>query len=185
MKSKLIALIGLLSVTIATATDLTGPLFKGKELSVEAAYTVRTEDLDKFNESTTVGLNYFVTPNAGFHAGVGLDDLSGQGIDVVEFGLVGRIPFEKFRTSLQFGIGAEHYFVNSTGSRVVCDKESKVMTPAIEDSWAVYAEAGPVVRLNQHLDVFAKVRGIRPIEGSNGEHIGIFVGLAIPFTLFE
>lgn len=42
-----------------------------------------------------------------------------------------------------------------------------------------------MVRLHKHLDVFAKVRGVRPIDGSIGEHIGIFAGFDIPFTILD
>jgi len=165
----------------ASTASTIATLFQGHELSLETAYTTRTEDLDKFSDSTTVGLNYFVVPGAGFHAGVGLNDFNGQGVDLVEFGLLGRVPFEKIRTAIQFGIGAEHRFVNSRGSRETDDKKS-VTIPSRSDNWSVYAEVGPVIRLHEHLGIFAKVRGVRPVDGSSGEHIAILGGIDIPFS---
>ncbi len=166
--------------TASTAKDIAA-LFPGNELSIETAYTARTEDLVKFSDSTTVGFNYFALPGAGVHAGIGLNDFNDQGVDLVEFGLLGRVPFEKIRTAIQFGIGAEYRFVNSRGSYETDEKKPKVI-PALEDSWAVYAEVGPVIRLHKHLDIFAKVRGVRPVKSAVGEHIAIIAGIDIPFS---
>lgn len=140
-------------------------LFKANELTIGSAYTLRTEDLQTYRESVTVAADYFVTAGAGFHAGVGLKDFDDQGIDMVEFGLTGRVPFDKIRTAALFGIGAEHGFVNR------CDAK---------DPWSVYAEAGLVNRISKYVDVFAKVRGVRPIDGAEKEHIAFLLGLDIP-----
>ena len=169
-----------------TAKSIANDLFHDKELGIETAYTVRTEDFDKYKESVTIGGNYFVTKGAGFHAGIGLKDLDDQGIDLVEFGFVGRIPVEKLRLALLYGVGAECRFVNDTESstKPSTDRKKKHVSPGDEDTWAVYAEAGVLLRANQYFDLFAKVRGVRPVEGAEGEHIGIFVGANIPLKLF-
>ena len=158
-------------------------LYKAKEWSFESAYTLRTEDFDRYKESVTIGGNYHWTKNAGFHAAVALNDLEHQGIDLVEFGPTARLTFGNSPVAVLFGVGAEHRFVNdSKGSPGGWDKEKSKKTPAtddIEDSWACYAEIGLTYR-TKYFDPFVKIRGVRPIESSKGEHVGLFAGVSIP-----
>lgn len=169
-----------------TATDSAKEIFKAKEFSIESAYTVRTEDFDRYCESVTIGMNYFVTKGSGAHIGFAIDEFEfkEQGIDLLEFGYVGRIPIDKLRLALTYGVGAELRFVNDTGAkRGGYDKETGKKTSgsgAVEDKWAVYAEAGVLFRANDYFDLFAKIRGSRPIESSKGEHVGIFAGVNVP-----
>lgn len=168
-----------------TAKDSAKEVFKAKEFSIESAYTARTEDFDTYKESVTIGANYFVTKGAGLHVGVAIDEFEfqGQGIDLLEFGFIGRIPVEKLRLALTYGIGAEHRFVNDRGgSDGGFDKDKKKTsgTEAVEDRWGVYAEAGVLFRANDYFDIFTKIRGSRPVESSEGEHVGLFAGVNIP-----
>lgn len=116
----------------------------------------------------TVGLNYFATPGAGLHAGVALNDFDDQAIDLVEFGFIGRVPVRNSGVAFLFGVGSEHHFVNDRSQR--------------DDFWAVYAEAGGSLQVYTNVGhpvaLFAKIRGIRPVESADGEHVGIFGGMS-------
>lgn len=163
-----------------TATDSAKEVFKAKEFSIESAYTARTEDFDKYAESVTIGANYYVTKGAGVHVGVAIDEFEfqGQGIDLLEFGFIGRIPVEKLRIALTYGVGAEHRFVNDRGGADGSKKTSG--TESVEDRWGIYAEVGVLFRANDYFDLFTKIRGSRPIESSKGEHVGLFAGVNVP-----
>jgi opacity protein-like surface antigen len=160
-------------------------LFNAGEIQIEAAGHAKTEDLKNFDKSVTVGGNYYVTAGAGLHAAVCLRDLNEQFIDRVEFGLIGRVPVESLRTALLFGVGAEWQRVNAvtaTSGQSPSDEHTVSRTGnEREDDWAVYAEVGPLFRLSKYLDVFAKVRGVRPVDSAEGEHIDLIIGTSVSF----
>lgn len=143
--------------------------FQAGEFQIEVAGQARTVDMENFDKSMTFGGNYYLTAGAGLHAAVGLRDLNDRFIDRVEFGLIGRIPVPKLSLALLFGVGTEwqRVRVNQTNNR--------------RDDWSVTAEAGPLVRLSKNLDIFAKVRGVRPIDGAEGEHLALIFGTALTF----
>lgn len=165
-----------------TAEDMS-KVFKSQELVIGGGYALATEDFDNYRESVLVGADYFVTRGAGVHAEIGLRDLDDQAIDRVAFGLAGRIPFDKLRLALNLGVGAQYDFVNSRPSRLIGDEERKTVVAGRCDEWAVYAEVGPSFRPFKYLDVFAKVRGVRPVKGAAGEHVAIIAGVQIPLEL--
>lgn len=161
-------------------------LFQSGEIQLEVAGQARTEDFKNFDRSVTVGGNYYVTAGAGLHAAVGLRDLNEQFIDRVEFGLIGRVPVESLRIALLFGVGAEwqritEYSSQSSQSSDLSEHDRSVTSGKRVDDWAVYAEAGPLFRLSKNLDFFVKVRGVRPIDGAEGEHIALIAGTALTF----
>ena len=130
------------------------------EVNIEAGYLVRTETLGDFEGSTYLGANYLLTKSAGLHLGVtGADDQRGDLIRNLEFGLIGRIPINSF--AWEFGTGAEF-----------------ALRP---DSWSVYAETGPRFRIANGVDIFAKVRGTRPIAGAEGENVAVLAGVSLAF----
>lgn len=134
--------------------------FKSGEFNIEAGYLVRTETIGDFDGSTYLGANYLVTKGAGLHLGItGADDQRGDLVRNLEFGLLGRVPFNS--VAWEFGLGAEFAFR--------------------PDTWSVYAETGPRVRLGYGVDVFAKVRGTRPIAGAEGENVGVLAGIGKAF----
>ena len=49
------------------------------------------------------------------------------------------------------------------------------------DAWAIYAETGPRFRITKGIDIFAKVRGTRPIAGAQGENVALIAGLSYAF----
>lgn len=130
------------------------------EVNIEAGYLVRTETLGDFEGSTYLGANYLITKSAGLHLGVtGADDQRGDLVQNVEFGLIGRIPINSL--AWEFGLGAEF-----------------AIRP---DTWSVYAETGPRFRIAKGVDIFAKVRGTRPIAGAEGEDVAVLAGLSLSF----
>jgi hypothetical protein len=134
--------------------------YHAREVNIEAGYMVRTETMGDFDGSTYLGANYLITKSAGLHLGMtGADDSQGDLIRNLEFGLIGRIPLNSF--AWEFGTGAE--FALHT------------------DAWSVYAETGPRFRLGRGFDLFAKVRGTRPIAGAEGENVAILAGLSYAF----
>lgn len=144
----------------ATTAKTIASDFRSGEVNLDAGYLARTEDLSTFDGSTYVGLQYFVTSGAGLHVGLtGADSLIGPAVKTFEFGVVGRIPIKN--VALEFGTGAEF-----------------AIGP---DEWAVYAECGPRIRVWKQLDLFAKVRGTRPIAGAEHESVGILAGAGTGF----
>lgn len=134
--------------------------YREGEFNIESGYLARTEDFKEYEGSTYVGANYLVVQGAGLHIGAtGSDDNQGNAVRTVEFGLLGRLPYKI--VALELGLGAEFD-----------------LRP---DKWGVYAEAGPRVRFFKKVDLFAKVRGVRPIEGSKGEHVAILAGGGLSF----
>ncbi len=130
------------------------------EVNIEAGYLVRTETLGDFEGSTYLGANYLLTKSAGLHLGVtGADDQRGDLVRNLEFGLLGRIPLNSF--AWEFGTGAEF-----------------ALRP---DAWSVYAETGPRFRIAKGVDIFAKVRGTRPIAGAEGENVAVLAGVSLAF----
>lgn len=130
------------------------------EVNLEAGYLVRTETLGDFEGSSYLGANYLITKSAGLHMGLtGADDQRGQLVRNFEFGLIGRIPINSF--AWEFGTGAEF-----------------AIRP---DTWSVYAETGPRFRLGRGVDIFAKVRGTRPIAGADGENVAVLAGVSLAF----
>lgn len=130
------------------------------EVNIEAGYLVRTETLGDFEGSTYLGANYLLTKSAGLHLGVtGADDQRGDLVRNLEFGLLGRIPLNSL--AWEFGLGAEF-----------------ALRP---DAWSVYAETGPRFRIARGVDIFAKVRGTRPIAGAEGENVAVLAGLSLSF----
>lgn len=132
-------------------------IYKAGEINIEAGYKLGTEDLSTYEGALYTGGNYLLTKNIGLHAGLtGADEFHGTLVDAVEFGLFGRLPFRAL--AFEFGTGAEFW-----------------LGP---DNWAVYAEAGVRYRLTKRLDVFGKVRGIRPIAGAEHEQVQIIAGVS-------
>lgn len=139
----------------ATTAKTVATDFRAGEFNLDAGYLARTEDVSTFDGSTYLGLQYYVTKGAGLHVGLtGADSLEGPAVKTFEFGVVGRIPIRN--VALEFGTGAEF-----------------AIRP---DDWAVYAEAGPRVRVWKQIDVFAKVRGTRPVAGAEHESIALIAG---------
>lgn len=143
----------------STATAIVNE-FKGGEFNIESGYVATTEDLKEFEGSTYVGANYMFTSSAGIHIGAtGGDDLDEHAVRAVEFGLLGRLPWKN--VAFDFGVGSQF----DIGP----------------DEWAVYAEAGPRWRAIKQFDVFAKVRGTRPIAGAEGESVSLIAGGSLNF----
>lgn len=96
-----------------------------------------------------------------------------------------RLP--KLPVAFTFGVGAERWFVNDRAPSSSEGKGGKdfLSSPGREDSWAVYAEGGVVWRtLNNRVDLFAKIRGVKPLDLGNPasprEHVAILVGADVP-----
>jgi hypothetical protein len=169
------------AATQATTTKVVDGTFVAKEFNFETAYTMRTEDFGTYGKSGTIGGNFFLTRELGLHAGMALTDLNDQGIDLAEFGLTGRLPLGKSRFALIGGAGAERRFVIDRPASK--PNENGAALDAREDSWAIYAEGGLLYRAGDHVDFFAKIRGVRPVKSAVGEHVGIFLGVDFPFSL--
>lgn len=152
-------------------------VFNAGELQIETAGQARTDNLEDFDKSMTFGLNYYLTKGAAAHVAVGLRDLNEQFIDRVEFGPVGRLTLWDWNAALLFGVGAEWQRI--TESKTSSYQEGMVTTTSRKDDWAVYAEAGPLFRVNKYLDFLVKVRGVRPIDGADREHIALIAAANI------
>lgn len=163
---KKVAAVSFISVhlltSVATAADTKDTAkFIAGEFNIEGGYVLATEDFGEFEGATYFGGNYLVNKNIGLHGGItGADEFHGTFVQAVEFGVFGRLPWKS--VAFEFGTGAEF-----------------ALKP---DEWAVYAEAGPRWRVAKHLDLFAKVRGVRPIAGAEHEHVQVIVGVGVPFT---
>lgn len=155
--------------------------FQAGEFQIEVAGHARTMDMENFDKSLVFGGNYYVTSGAGFHAAAQFRDANDRFVDGVEFGLVARVPVQVIRSAIVFGVGAEWQRVSVYSSTFDEESESSTRHENREDRFAVYAEAGVLVRLNRRLDVFAKVRGNRSTDGPEGEHITLIGGTAITF----
>lgn len=144
----------------ASAEDVKLTDYKAGEINLDAGYALSTETFGDYTGHTYLGGNYLLTKNAGLHLGAtAADEFHGTFVERVEFGLLGRLPFKSI--ALDFGIGS------SFGLK--------------RDDWEVYAEVGPRYRLTEHIDLFAKVRGSRPIESANGERVTVIVGAGLHF----
>lgn len=151
-----------LLTSVATAADTKDTAkFIAGEFNIEGGYVLATEDFGEFEGATYFGGNYLLTPNIGLHGGItAADEFHGTFVQAVEFGVFGRLRWKS--VAFEFGTGAEF-----------------ALGP---DEWAVYAEAGPRWRVAKHLDLFARVRGVRPIAGAEHEHVQVIVGVGVPFT---
>jgi hypothetical protein len=154
------------------------PVFDSGEYQLELAGQARTVDIENYDKSVTVGANYWVTPGAGLHAAAGFNDANDRFVDRVEFGLNGRFSLARWNAALLFGVGAE-WQRKTVSTPQPSDEEFPPVVSSRVDDWAVYAEAGPVFRLHRNVDAFAKVRGVRPIDGAEGEHIAFIAGLSL------
>lgn len=133
-------------------------LYQAGEMNIEGGYKLGTEDFGTYEGALYAGGNYLVTENIGLHGGItGADEFHGTFVQAVEFGLFGRLPFKAL--AFEFGTGAEFW-----------------LGP---DEWSVYADAGLRYRLTRRLDVFGKVRGIRPIAGAEHEHVQVIAGVSL------
>lgn len=136
-------------------------LYQAGEVNIEGGYMLATEDFGTYEGATYFGGNYLVTQNIGLHGGItAADEFHGTFVKALEFGVFGRLPWKS--VAFEFGTGAEF-----------------ALGP---DEWAVYAEAGPRWRVAKHLDLFAKILGVRPIAGAEHEHVQVLVGVGVPFT---
>jgi hypothetical protein len=79
--------------------------FKAGEIQIEVAHQWRTVAFEGYEKSLSLGGNYWLYEQVGFHAATGIRDLRDQFIDRVEFGLIGRVPVKK--VAFLFGLGAE------------------------------------------------------------------------------
>jgi len=160
IRTILLAAVALLIVQVVKADDKTArsidSLYRAGEVNIEAGYILGTEDLSTYDGATYIGGNYMLTKNAGLHLGaICADENKGNFVRGIEFGLLGRLPWHS--VALEFGTGAQF-----------------ALKP---DEWAVYAEAGPRFRVSKHIDIFAKVRGVRPISGAEHEHVELIGGI--------
>lgn len=149
----------------ASAEDVKLTDYKAGEINLDAGYALSTETFGDYTGHTYLGGNYLLTKNAGLHLGaIAADEFHGTFVEQVEFGLMGRLPFKSL--ALDFGIGASFGL----------DR----------DDWEVYAEAGPRWRLSmfnitRNVDVFAKIRGSRPIKSADGERVTLIAGAGLHF----
>lgn len=133
-------------------------LYQAGEVNVEGGYKLGTEDFGTYEGALYAGGNYLVTENIGLHGGItAADDFDVTFVQAVEFGLFGRLPWKA--VAFEFGTGAEFW-----------------LGP---DEWSVYADAGLRYRLTRRVDVFGKVRGIRPIAGAEHEHVQVIAGVSL------
>ena len=157
--------------------------FKAGEYQLEIAGQARTVDMRNFDKSLTVGGNYYVTAGGGLHAALGFRDNNYTLVDRVEWSLIGRIPIPTLSVALLFGVGAEWQQISETVKDArQCEKcDSVSRSSELHSDFSIFAEAGPLFRVNKNLDLFAKVRGVRPIDGAEREHIALIAGTAITF----
>lgn len=149
-----------------------GKVFNANEWQIGNKITARTEDLDHYRIGGAVELAYFPWRAAGLRLDAGMEDEDRSILDSASLTLVGRMPIDKIRTAFEFGLGAGYVTDANPWQK--------------QDSWSIHAELRGVVRPAAHLDLFAGVRAVRPINKQNpkeaeGEHLLVFAGIAIPF----
>lgn len=139
-------------------------LFNAKEFQVDALYQARTEDLDSFEHGGGVRVAYFPWRAAGIGLEGRTEDVSSALFDRIGVSLIGRFPIEKLRLAPEIRIGSDYDF-----------EDSKERNGQPGTGFAVFASIGAELRLSKRVGVFSEVRGVRPLENQDREHI---LGLA-------
>lgn len=129
-------------------------LFRAGEVQLDFFGTGHIEDLSNLSENAKgagVGLNYFPWRAAGFGLEARGEGIDGLLVDATAVSLIGRFPIEKLRLAPEIKIGTDYGWEGR--------------------DWAVFAALGLDYRLTRHLALGAELRGVRPIEGAEGEHV--------------
>lgn len=144
-------------------------LFNAGEVGLDFFGYSRTSDFDIHNSrgGLGVGLSYYPLRTAGARVEVSSEDAQFSFIDASGVTLLGRLPVEKLRLALEYGVGFNYHF---EGNRWL-----------EKDSFTVHAEIGPRLRLHKNWDVWGKVRGVRAADTSRGEHVQFIVGTGLNF----
>lgn len=139
-------------------------LFRAGEVQLDFFGTGHIEDLSNLSENAKgagVGLNYFPWRAAGFGLEARGQGIDGLLVDATAVSLIGRFPVEKLRLAPEIKIGTDYAWEGR--------------------DWAVFAALGLDYRLTRHLALGAELRGVRPIEGAEGEHILALLKFRIVF----
>lgn len=147
--------------------DLAGSYYQAGEWSIDGFGTARLDrlsnlrDLSRIEYGGGIGANWFPYAAGGLGVEARTADVAHSVFDQVGIKALGRLPWRRF--AVNFGIGGQFNFES--------------------DSWDVFAEAGPELRLTRALGVFASARGVRPVggDGAAGEHVVALLGLRYSF----
>lgn len=153
------ALLLLLIATIGAQAQ--EKLFNANEWQVDLLYQGRGPSFNKIESGGGVGVNYFPWRAAGFGFEAKTFDTEHAFFDRLGLNLIGRLPVDKLRIAPEFRIGFDYDL-----ERV---RERNNYGP--DGGFDVYASVGAELRLTKHFGVGAEVRGVRPVDGPQGEHI--------------
>lgn len=145
-----------------TAADLRPSFYNAGEFSVDAFASGSFKSLESFGRveyGGGIGGNWFPFRTAGIGIEARTEDVAHSVVDDLSGKLLARLPWNRF--ALNFGIGGNFNFER--------------------DDWAVFAEAGPEFRFTRNVGVFATLRGVRPIDGHDREHLLALAGLRLAF----
>lgn len=141
-------------------TDDTRPSFyNAGDVTLDAFASGRLERLSQLTYGGGIGATWYPFRAAGIGLDAVSEDVRDSFVDELSPKLVARLPWNRF--ALNFGIGSTFNFER--------------------DDWAVFAEAGPELKLTKELSLFGAIRGVRPIEDASKEHVRVFAGVRLTF----
>lgn len=143
-----------LSTSAKDTIVLNDQLFRAGEVQLDVIGTGRIEDLTNLSETRKgagIGLNYFPWRAAGFGLEARGEGVDGILVDSTAISLIGRFPSETLRLAPEIKVGADYGWEHR--------------------DWAVFAALGLDYRITRNIALGAELRGVRPIEGAEGEHI--------------
>ena len=138
-----------------------GQVFNANEWQVDLLYQGRGPSFNDIESGGGVGVNYFPWRSAGFGFEAKTFDTEHAFFDRLGLSLIGRLPVDKLRIAPEFRIGFDYDLERA--------RERNNYGP--DGGFDVYASVGAELRLTKHLGVGAEVRGVRPVDGPQGEHI--------------
>lgn len=150
------------SETIATVKRLHAEdLFHAGEFQVDLGYAGTVKNIDHIDHGGIIGFNYFPWRSAGFGVEGFSKDTKDAFFDRIGFSLIGRFPVDAIRLAPEIKVGFDYDFEN----RLERGERTR------REGFDVFAAVGAELRLTKKLGLVAELRGVRPVESAQREHI--------------
>ncbi len=141
-------------------------LFHAREWQVDAIYQGRGTRFDEITSGGGIGISYFPWRAAGFGLEGRTFDTKHAFFDRIGFSLIGRYPIEKLRLAPEIRIGFDYDMERATEQPFECSAKDRR-----GDGFDVFASVGAEFRITKRLGIGGEIRGVRPVDGPEGEHV--------------
>lgn len=138
---------------IPTAQD---QLFRAGEVQLDLNGFTRTQNLKDFSQGGGFGVNWLPWRAAGGGIEFMTRDTKRSFFDNIGVSLIGRMPVDKLHIAPEFKVGYDFDF----------EKNHKGLEPH-----EVFASVGGELRLTKNVGLGIEVRGVRPLDGPQGEYL--------------